>query len=286
MKIKKLITLMLLTTLLFALGNMLVVSNSSMQETYVSHLVNVEYHVQWGGSASFTFTATSTEELTSHLSESLYHITTYWQGIIEKYDDSFFSSKFLIFIGTSSGHGGRRRQVTSIHDTGDLVEVKIDEYRIEWAFPPTAVDWIIVLEIDRVLLDRTFSIELPWEDPVIISPNEISILLNSERLAFDVAPIIENGRTLVPFRGIFEALEMDVDWDGDTRTAIGTSDNVTIELPIDSTTATVNGEVVMLDVPAMLHNARTMVPLRFIAESTGADVEWCDATRTVTISIN
>jgi len=78
---------------------------------------------------------------------------------------------------------------------------------------------------------------------------------------------------------------MDVDWDDNTRTAIGTSDDVTIEIPIDSTTATVNGEVVTLDVPAMLYNARTMVPLRFIAESTGADVDWCDETRTVTISV-
>ena len=105
-------------------------------------------------------------------------------------------------------------------------------------------------------------------------------------LIFDTPPIIENSRTLVPFRAIFEALDMDVDWNDESRTAIGTSDDVTIELPIDSTTATVNGAAVTLDVPAMLYNARTMVPLRFIAESTGADVDWCEATRTVTISIN
>ncbi|MCL2837732.1 MAG: stalk domain-containing protein [Oscillospiraceae bacterium] len=118
------------------------------------------------------------------------------------------------------------------------------------------------------------------------NPNEITVTLNGERVDFDVSPIIIDNRTLVPFRAIFEALDMEVEWDNDTRTAIGENDDVRIELPIDSTTAYINGEDVTLDAPAMLHNERTMVPLRFIAEATGADVEWDEDTRTVVISIN
>jgi len=116
---------------------------------------------------------------------------------------------------------------------------------------------------------------------------QISVTLNGTPIQFLYAePIMIEDRTLVPFRAIFEALDTDVEWDDETRTAIGTRDDITIEIPIDSTIATVNGEEVELDVPAMIHNERTLVPLRFIAEASGAEVEWNDATRTVTISIN
>ncbi|MCL2839044.1 MAG: BspA family leucine-rich repeat surface protein [Oscillospiraceae bacterium] len=112
----------------------------------------------------------------------------------------------------------------------------------------------------------------------------IKVYLNDERLMFDVAPIIENDRTLVPFRAIFEALGMEIEWDNDTRTAIGAKYGVRIEIPIDSTTALVNGDPVTLDVAAMLYNERTMVPLRFVAEATGASVEWVAYRRTVVIT--
>ena len=114
-------------------------------------------------------------------------------------------------------------------------------------------------------------------------PDEISVLLNGERLEFDVAPIIVENRTLVPFRAIFEALGMEVDWDNQTRTAIGSNEDVTIEIPIDSYSAYVNGEPIDLDVPALLHNERTLVPIRFVAENSGANVEWDGESRTVVI---
>jgi len=115
--------------------------------------------------------------------------------------------------------------------------------------------------------------------------SEISVYIDSVAIVFDVAPIIVENRTLVPFRAIFEALGMTVEWDNDARSAIGTNDDVVIEIPIDSTTSTVNGESVELDVAAMLYNERTFVPLRFVAENSGANVEWCNDTRTVLISM-
>ena len=103
---------------------------------------------------------------------------------------------------------------------------------------------------------------------------------------FDVSPMIIGDRTLVPFRAIFEALGMTVEWDNDRRVAIGTKDNLVIEIPIDSVIVFVNGEPIELEVPAILYNDRTLVPLRFIAEASGAEVEWDDDTRTVLISTN
>jgi len=57
----------------------------------------------------------------------------------------------------------------------------------------------------------------------------------------------------------------------------------TIKLVVDSTTAEVNGEEVTLDVPPTVMNGRTLVPLRFIAESFGAEVGWDGETRTITL---
>ncbi|MBS3984425.1 MAG: hypothetical protein KGZ66_02330 [Selenomonadales bacterium] len=112
----------------------------------------------------------------------------------------------------------------------------------------------------------------------------IRITLNGRQLATDVAPIIRNGRTLVPFRAIFEALGARVTWDEATNTVAGYRGRQAIILELGSTTAWVNGPAVRLDVAPQAVNGRTMVPLRFVAERLGAQVEWVDATRTVAIN--
>ena len=122
--------------------------------------------------------------------------------------------------------------------------------------------------------------------PPIHQPPEITVLLNGTPIPFEVSPIIRNNRTLAPFRAIFEALGFDIEWYNATRTAIGMRYYLRIDLPIDSEFALVNGVPAHLDAPAMLHNERTMVPLRFIAEATGASVDWDGDTQTVMITTN
>jgi hypothetical protein len=109
----------------------------------------------------------------------------------------------------------------------------------------------------------------------------IRVFLNDERLDFsDADPLIENGRTLVPMRGILETLGAQVDWNEQTRTVTAVKDGITISLAVGNTAAAVNGEPHNLDVPARIINNRTMVPLRFLAESLSAVVDW-DGTRRV-----
>lgn len=112
----------------------------------------------------------------------------------------------------------------------------------------------------------------------------IRITLNGQPLATDVAPVIRNGRTLVPFRAIFEALGARVTWDEATNAVAGYRGRQAIVLELGSNTAWVNGPPVTLEVAPQAVNGRTMVPLRFVAERLGAQVEWVDATRTVAIS--
>ncbi|MCL2837729.1 MAG: copper amine oxidase N-terminal domain-containing protein, partial [Oscillospiraceae bacterium] len=70
------------------------------------------------------------------------------------------------------------------------------------------------------------------------------------------------------------------------RRATGTRGFFRIEIQIDNDIAFVNADIVDLDVPAMIYNDRTLVPLRFIAEASGANVEWDEDTQTVIINTN
>jgi hypothetical protein len=85
-------------------------------------------------------------------------------------------------------------------------------------------------------------------------------------------PHWENGRTLVPMRGVFEAIGAYVDWDPQQRLVTCRKNNEEVALRIGSKMAHKNGAEIMIDVAPKIMRGTTMVPLRFIAESLGAKV--------------
>ncbi|HHV57939.1 MAG TPA: copper amine oxidase [Firmicutes bacterium] len=111
----------------------------------------------------------------------------------------------------------------------------------------------------------------------------VRVLLNGRPLVFDVPPVLEQGRTLVPFRAIGEALGVNVHWDGARRVVHAERGDLVVELTIGARTAKVAGRQVPLDAPAVVRQSRTLVPLRFFSQAFGAAVGWDNATRTVTI---
>ncbi|NLC08198.1 MAG: hypothetical protein GX755_09595 [Syntrophomonadaceae bacterium] len=119
--------------------------------------------------------------------------------------------------------------------------------------------------------------------------NQIPIFINDKRIYFElteVPPTMENNRILVPVRKIFEALGAEVSWEGETRTVIATKGKTKVELPIGSTRAKVNGKNVKLDVPAKIHEERTLVPLRFVSQALGGKVSWDANTGSAHIYLN
>lgn len=97
-------------------------------------------------------------------------------------------------------------------------------------------------------------------------------------------PVIENDRTLVPIRAIIEAMGGSVLWDSETNTAVLTLGRDKITLNIGSETAFFNEEKHTLDVAPKIINDRTMLPIRFIAESFKFAVDWDEKTETITIT--
>lgn len=113
--------------------------------------------------------------------------------------------------------------------------------------------------------------------------NDIDVIIDGNLTYFETQPVIENGRTLVPMRAIFEVLGADVNWDGTTKTAYASDEDNSVSITIDSPVMYVDNVPVLLDVPARLINDSTLVPVRAVAESFGCTVNWDDTQRCVSI---
>lgn len=132
-----------------------------------------------------------------------------------------------------------------------------------------------------------------------------TVYVNSSEIMFDdQAPVIlGEGTTLVPARGVFEAMGAKVEWKDETRTVeIESADHKTlVRLVIDDSTMRVydlSGMIgtllagqdfkapetpITLDVAPQIINDRTMIPLRAISEAIDADVEWNGEAYTIDI---
>lgn len=100
------------------------------------------------------------------------------------------------------------------------------------------------------------------------------VYLDGRALHFDVDPVIENNRSLVPLRDIFEAMGAKVEWDQQNQTACAVKGNTTVKLTVGNTRPMVNGKVQALDTAAKIVNQRILAPLRFVGEAFGGTVSW------------
>lgn len=105
------------------------------------------------------------------------------------------------------------------------------------------------------------------------------VFVNGSQIKFDVEPVIDDGRILVPLRAIFQALNANVEWDGGTKTIVATSRHgEVLTLQVGNTQARLekNGTYrdITLDVPPKIIDNRTLVPIRIVGESFNKDVKW------------
>ena len=93
-------------------------------------------------------------------------------------------------------------------------------------------------------------------------------------------------RTMVPIRFISEKLGATVTWDGKTKTITITQGSNVIKMTLGSKSYTLNGAKKTMDAaPEVMANyGRTFVPIRFVAEALGKDVEWDQTNKLVIIA--
>ena len=120
-----------------------------------------------------------------------------------------------------------------------------------------------------------------------LADENITVMLNGQAMDFDVAPIIQNDRVLVPMRAIFEELHCSVDYtdiDGRQIITAKLNENNSIGLVIGSDEMQIHNQKIKLDTAPIIVNDRTLVPLRAVSEAFDYDVNWDEDTKTVTIS--
>ena len=113
--------------------------------------------------------------------------------------------------------------------------------------------------------------------------NGIRVIVDGEQLSFDQPPVIENSRTLIPMRAIFEAIGAEIEWLPKEETVVARKDGTVIKISIGSNAMYVNDELTVLEVPAKIISSRTMVPLRAVSEALGAEVGWDAVNKIITI---
>lgn len=124
---------------------------------------------------------------------------------------------------------------------------------------------------------------------LMVQPSQaqnITVTIDDLELQTDQAPVIYNGRTLVPLRSIFEALGAEVSWYQSTGSIYCYRNDASLSLTVNDHYAYINGQQVYIDQPPIIINSRTVVPVRVVGEALGATVVWDDATRSVTITSN
>ena len=116
----------------------------------------------------------------------------------------------------------------------------------------------------------------------------ISVLVNGVPVEFDIWPFIdENGRVMIPLRGVAESLGAEVNWNAEQLTVTIIKDNTTIIYPLGSRTVLVNGAPAEMDTISIITNTgRVMIPARYTGEYLGAEVTWDPDTKTVSIIKN
>ncbi|MCL2838439.1 MAG: copper amine oxidase N-terminal domain-containing protein [Oscillospiraceae bacterium] len=167
-------------------------------------------------------------------------------------------------------HNGNRIARTGSGHTSNQYRWVEDGHAVQVTVP----SWLLALYPEETFFDiHKINVAMP-------NTFTTSLIRLNDRI-FDIGerPTIENNRTLVPIRAISEALGADVDWDERTQ-------EVTLATDEESLSFVIGEMVEGMDVPAQIINDRTFVPLRFIGEFFGADVEWNEETQTVIISTN
>lgn len=115
--------------------------------------------------------------------------------------------------------------------------------------------------------------------------NNVSININGETLKVKDPVLNKSDYIFLPMRALYEAVGASVDWKKETLTASAIRDGKSVNLTVNSKTALVDGQKVPMVVAPFMYKDRTYMPLRFVSENFGGNVNWNPTTQTVDISL-
>ncbi|MFZ5752775.1 MAG: stalk domain-containing protein [Bacillota bacterium] len=165
-------------------------------------------------------------------------------------------------------------RLTGLNELRYAEESEAESYRVYYSYYNGKLEGYFTITLTKSQIPPSYDAD---REPV-------TLYLEGLPLIYDVEPVIAGGRTLVPLRGIFSTLGALVSWDEASQTVTARTASKTITLKIGSTNAQINGQNVVLDVPPQIIANRTMVPLRFIGEALGVQVNWDSNIRVINLN--
>jgi len=255
--------------------------NSGTDQTFTI-TPNISYHIKdvkvdgksVGAIASYTFTNVTED----HTIEATFEINTYTIKATAGSGGSISPS------GTITVNNGGSKTFTITPDSGyKIFFVKVNGISkgsiSSYTFTNITSDYTIEAIFEKKIIETV----------IILHIGNKNFTVNGETRTLDSPPVIKNERTLLPIRAVIEAFNGTVGWDATEKKVTVSLGSNTIELWIGKSIAKVNGINAPIDssnpkvVPEII-NSRTMLPLRFVTENLGCDVQWDGTTQTITIT--
>lgn len=150
---------------------------------------------------------------------------------------------------------------------------------------------LLVLAISSIASAEAVRIQISMNGNNL-SVMQAPILVDGKKMSSSIPSFVHNDRTLVHIRFIEENSDAKVSWEQETKKVTVSYDGSQVELTIDSAIVNINGEKRILDkgsIPRLVkyegeESARTMVPLRFLAETLGFEVGWDEENKSAYIN--
>jgi hypothetical protein len=204
-------------------------------------------------------------------------------------------TKYTLTIGIEGQGTTTPAAGTYSYNQGAIVNLEAQAQE-GWEFEKWVISGTEVSDIEtRVEMDNNITAKAYFAEKVSPPADQVVIILtigsevmlvDGQDVLMDVAPFIDPlaSRTMVPIKFISEQLGADVKWQSETNRVRIVLGDQEILLTIGSTTALINGTATAIDIPAVIQDSRTFVPLRFISETLGAKVDWDGKTRQITVT--
>jgi len=140
---------------------------------------------------------------------------------------------------------------------------------------------------DKIGNEKTISKEIYIYRKLVVDVqlgNKTVYLNGVPQAPLSTPPYLKDGKMMVPLRIITEVLGGKAEWSPDTKEVKITFDDKVVSMVIGSTVAIVNGQAINLEAPPEIKEGTTFVPLRFISDVFGFEIEWIESTKTAKIT--
>ncbi len=183
----------------------------------------------------------------------------------------FEDNKYVL----SEGVYGKNLMTAETDETGKCIGIEFENEILSLSCEISEADEETEIVFPEITDENSADVTAMLVDGLSVS--EINLLYNDSLVEFEERPILENGRTYLPLRKLantFGISDENISFDGENREVTVKYGEYVMLLTIGSNKAYINGTEKEFDAPAFIRYDRTYLPLRFIAESFGKEVDW------------